>query len=407
MRIGFVSTWFERGAAYVTRAYIEALKDVHDVYVYARGGEYFSKKDPNWDHDYVTWGLRLGGTSICWRHFKKWVNSNNIEIVFFNEQKDLDIITRLKQKMPQLKIGSYIDYYKLDTIESFNLYDFLICNTERHYSVFKDHSQSFYVPWGVDTNFFKPKEIENDKEQLVFFHSAGVSARKGTDILVKAFIDGGLFKKSRLIIHTQSDLRITYGLHSKKLKEFNIEIIHKTVPPPGLYYLGDIYVYPTYLEGLGLTIYEAMASGLPVITTNYAPMNEIVDDEVGKLVQIEKIVSRQDGYYWPLTICNKGSLIDAMQFYLDNFDEIKKFKQKARKKAYQDLEWSQRYEKIREIFLSTQILERDKNEVKKFSNQVTSAKKRSWKLILLDQIPFCTLKHVIWTRHEKKSRKFE
>ena len=35
MNIGFVSTWFERGAAYVTKAYIELLKDENNIYIYA------------------------------------------------------------------------------------------------------------------------------------------------------------------------------------------------------------------------------------------------------------------------------------------------------------------------------------------------------------------------------------
>ncbi len=38
MNIGFVSTWFERGAAYVTKQYIDAVKERNYVFVYARGG---------------------------------------------------------------------------------------------------------------------------------------------------------------------------------------------------------------------------------------------------------------------------------------------------------------------------------------------------------------------------------
>lgn len=44
MNIGFVSTWFERGAAYVTRQYVDALRNEHNVYVYARGGNNMRKE---------------------------------------------------------------------------------------------------------------------------------------------------------------------------------------------------------------------------------------------------------------------------------------------------------------------------------------------------------------------------
>lgn len=57
MNIGFVSTWFERGAAYVTRQYVDALRNEHNVYVYARGGEQYAKGNPDWDLPYVTWGI--------------------------------------------------------------------------------------------------------------------------------------------------------------------------------------------------------------------------------------------------------------------------------------------------------------------------------------------------------------
>ena len=59
-----MSTWFERGAAYVTKMYVEALKRNNNVFVYARGGECFYKDNQEWNQDYVTWGLNLRGKKI-------------------------------------------------------------------------------------------------------------------------------------------------------------------------------------------------------------------------------------------------------------------------------------------------------------------------------------------------------
>ena len=70
MNIGFVSTWLERGAAYVTRTYMRLLEDRHSLFVYARGGEYI---DRNLDSSDVTYGLRLKGTEIDWHHFSNWI----------------------------------------------------------------------------------------------------------------------------------------------------------------------------------------------------------------------------------------------------------------------------------------------------------------------------------------------
>jgi glycosyltransferase involved in cell wall biosynthesis len=48
----------------------------------------------------------------------------------------------------------------------------------------------------------------------------------------------------------------------------------------------DVCVAPSRWEGLGLHLYEAMALGLPVITNDNPPMNEVVrDGENGLLVK--------------------------------------------------------------------------------------------------------------------------
>lgn len=354
MNIGFVSTWFERGASYVTKAYINHLKNEHNVFVYARGGESYGKGDPNWDFPYVTWSPKLLGTNINFRHFQSWVKSNNIDIIFFNEQNQIEVVYKLKTTFPNIKIGSYIDYYKENTVKEFYLYDFLICNTKRHYFVFKDHPQCYYVPWGTDTDLFMPKEKENKK--LTFFHSAGMSNRKGTSFVVNAFIEGNIYKKAKLIIHTQKNFEKNFGYSINELNQYNIEIIEKTVTAPGLYYLGDIYVYPTMLDGLGLTMYEALSSGLPIITTNNPPMNEVVNNNVGYLVDVDYFRSRSDGYYWPLSIIDQHSLIEAMNFYINKRSELNTLKSIARKEALYKWKWSDRKEEIKNIFENTKII---------------------------------------------------
>ena len=55
MNVGIVTTWFERGAAYVSKAYMQTLSSQHNVFIYARGGEEAGTGDPNWDLPCVTW----------------------------------------------------------------------------------------------------------------------------------------------------------------------------------------------------------------------------------------------------------------------------------------------------------------------------------------------------------------
>lgn len=359
MNIGFVSTWFERGAAYVTKQYAQLLEAAgHNIFIFARG-ESFAKGDPAWDLPYVTWGKKLYDTSVDFNQFGKWIENNQLDCVFFNEQRDMRCVLKTKQKYPNVKIGTYVDYYTQGTVDSFKFYDFLICNTKRHYSVFCDHPQCYYIPWGTDTNKYAYMPDAKPDQDLCFFHSAGMSNRKGTDVLVKTFIDHKLYEQSKLIVHTQMPIEQLVGQKAEALEKYNIEVVEKTVTAPGLYYRGDVYVYPTTLDGLGLTMYEAFSSGLPVIATDCAPMNEVVNDEVGRVVAVDKYICRWDAYYWPLAFVNEDSLADAMKYYIDRKDRIVSLREKAREYAVANYEWADRQDDVNRAFLEARVVDRD------------------------------------------------
>ena len=217
-------------------------------------------------------------------HFEKWLQTNSIDIIIFNEEHNVVTVNRVK-KLGYF-VGAYIDYYKKDTVKDFKVYDFLLCNTKRHYSVFKDFDNALYIPWGTDVNLFKPSlkknSITSNESPIVFFHSAGwggVNLRKGTDLLVKAFqnVTGNV----KLIIHSQAPLS-KYGTIGQMIRQNeSIEFLTETVSAPGLYYLGDVFVYPTRLEGIGLSVSEALSCGIPVITTNVPPLSEFVTHKIG------------------------------------------------------------------------------------------------------------------------------
>lgn len=368
MKIGIVTTWYERGAAYVSRIYMDLLRNEgHEVVIYSRGGGAPDKSGEKWNEPYVTRDNKYQNLRIDKRKFFSWIRKNSLDAVLFNEQQDFRILVDTKSKFPELKIGAYVDYYTERTRKWFNIYDFVICNTYRHMQAMEAHKQKFYLRWGTDTEVYKPTEKKN--EQLTFFHSVGMSVRKGTDILIDAFIDGELYKTSKLIIHTQIPISKVCKYDEKFLNEHNVDIIEKTVTAPGLYYLGDVYVYPTRLDGLGLTMYEAAASGLPIITTDFPPMNEAVKESFGKLVKVKDFYCRQDAYYYPMAICDKQSLIECMRWYVDNPEKVDEQKKAAREYAIENYNISERSKELSEIFEKAEVYECDKNlarEIKRY-----------------------------------------
>lgn len=372
MRIGIVTTWFERGAAYVSKQYQELLEESNEVFIYARGGEEFAEKSSKWNEGNITWGIKYKNstrTKINIKHFLNWIETNNIEAVLFNEQHEWQPIIACDEA--GVLTGAYIDYYKKETVPFFKLYDFLICNTKRHYSVFKNFNQSVYIPWGTDINLFKPKTLKPLNSKIIFFHSAGMNPlRKGTDFILKA-ASKLINEDFELIIHTQANLSSFFpelsSIINNLITDNKLKIIDKTVSAPGLYHKGDVYIYPTRLEGIGLTVPEAISCGLPVITTNQAPMNEFVVEQVnGALVSVIKEEFRSDNYYWKQSIISIDSLIEKMKYYIDNYNSLEDYKIKARAYAENNLNWNDNKDKLNIFFQSLKKNESiDKNTIKK------------------------------------------
>lgn len=355
LRIGIVTTWLERGAAYVSYTYMKLLqKEGHTVFIYARGGEsHESRNNPEWNADNVTRSDRYRNTKIPTGHFFKWIKDNGIEALLFNEQREYSILPKTKRQFPNVKLGAYVDYYTEDTIKYYDLFDFLICNTKRHMQAMEKHKQKYYIEWGTDIDLYRPQYIQHDS--LTFFHSAGMSQRKGTDILVNAFIHGKLYINSSLIIHTQVPIEKLCNYTEKELEQYGISIIQKTVAAPGLYHLGDVYVYPTRLDGLGLTMYEALSCGLPMITTDFPPMSEVGNGEIVKRVKVKDFYCRADAYYYPMCVCDEEDLIQQMLWFIENKSMILDLKNKTRKYAEDHYNIETKSKAVSEVFLNATI----------------------------------------------------
>jgi glycosyltransferase involved in cell wall biosynthesis len=53
---------------------------------------------------------------------------------------------------------------------------------------------------------------------------------------------------------------------------------------PNLYATHDIFVLPSLVEGMPLTLLEAMASAMPVVTTNTCGMADIIENGVNGIL---------------------------------------------------------------------------------------------------------------------------
>lgn len=118
-------------------------------------------------------------------------------------------------------------------------------------------------PYGVDTERFRPVEKVDDRPFQILFVGQ-LSQRKGIKYLLEAVKDLHLEKAELVLMGGVSG-------SGEGLKPYAGLFRHIRVVPyselPQYYQSADIFVYPSLHEGSALAIYEALASGLPVITT--------------------------------------------------------------------------------------------------------------------------------------------
>ncbi|NEV94502.1 glycosyltransferase family 4 protein [Psychroflexus sp. YR1-1] len=377
-KIGIVTTWFERGAAYVSKQFEQVLQEEHEVFIYARGGEHYAIGDPEWDKSNVTWGKnirsRFALTLMDKKDFKAWVDLNSIDLILFNEQHWFEPLLWCKEW--GIQTAAYIDYYTRETIGLFNIYDLLICNTRRHYSVFENTNKAEYLPWGTDTDLFSTSNTSElvNGEHVTFFHSCGMGhKRKGTEQLIIAF--SRTKHAQKLIIHTQQNIsgaKIEHLISSLEA-EGRLKIIHKTVPAPGLFHLGDVYLYPSLLEGIGLTIVEALSCGLATLVPDNAPMNEFVDHGFnGLLIKKGKCYLREDKYYWPLCEIDIDDLVQKIDYLATHKDKVIRMKRNARQSALNNLSLKENMKSLSGILENlefTPLRQETENKIIKFGKK--------------------------------------
>ncbi|MCB9810535.1 MAG: glycosyltransferase family 4 protein [Candidatus Nomurabacteria bacterium] len=142
------------------------------------------------------------------------------------------------------------------------------------------------MPNPVDTDSFSPATNKiwlPDNKLRVIMNSRFVPFKRHSDLIEAVSV---LVKKGRSVSVTLIG-RDTVGMKKvRKMIELNnlenVINILPTVPVskiPDLYYQHDVLVLPSYNEAIGIVVPEAMACGLPTITSDTVGSNVYVSDE--------------------------------------------------------------------------------------------------------------------------------
>lgn len=131
------------------------------------------------------------------------------------------------------------------------------------------------VKQGVDSRKFP--YISRPKKSIFTFGSIGyMDERKNWKDLVVAFMsEFDLLEPVELVIKNSNKYFEYIKFSDHRIKVINKELSYQEVTD--LYTTFDCFVFPSHAEGSGLPPREAMATGLPVILTNWSGLEEVCD----------------------------------------------------------------------------------------------------------------------------------
>ena len=214
----------------------------------------------------------LANINQCDNRIKKMIIKNLIE----------KKITTCVYDHAFIDINKNYFYYNINLMLLDNLYDsFGVCS-KKLFNIYKYKSNKkiFYTPDGVDLNIFKPISSKSIEKKDIFIGWIGNSEWKEIE---KEDVKG----LKTIIIPAYKKLKSIYkekNIHLKILDRKNQKkLLSKTEINQWLNSI-DIYINASLHEGTPNPVLEAMACGIPVISTNVGVVNEVFGKKQKKLI---------------------------------------------------------------------------------------------------------------------------
>jgi starch synthase len=137
-------------------------------------------------------------------------------------------------------------------------------------------------PYGVDLESFHPPDAPRTREPVRFLFVGLISARKGVPLLLEAWRKMSL-KNAELWMVGPVQERERALIPELPGLEFLGKYPHRELPE--LLRQCDVLVFPSYCEGFALVLLEALASAMPIITTEATAGPDLIEDGVeGRLI---------------------------------------------------------------------------------------------------------------------------
>jgi glycosyltransferase involved in cell wall biosynthesis len=240
--------------------------------------------------------------------------------------------------------GLYYRFFDWATIKFSNEVIAVSKETQEHYN----SSSIKLLSNGVNVEKYKRSEDLREKtrlelglkDEIVLLYVGRISFDKGIYELLDALKNISKTRQNKMklclvgSILPDEEMKLNAKINQLKIKDKIIFCGQQDNVVP-YYCAADIFVLPSYHEGLPLALLEAMSMGLPVIVSNIGGMVEIVEEG-------------RNGLFVPPKDAN--SLKGKINWSLDNPKELKKIGENARSSVVKDYSLNQMCVKYIQIF---------------------------------------------------------
>jgi glycosyltransferase involved in cell wall biosynthesis len=118
--------------------------------------------------------------------------------------------------------------------------------------------------------------------------------------------------------HGEKETELKYLASQMNIQDY-IYFLGLRMDVPEILKGADIFIYTSFYEGFPNAVLEAMAAGLPIITTDFAGVGELIDDNISGL-----IVPRDDD----------ATAFEMIRQFCQNNAEYHNLGNNAKKKAF-------------------------------------------------------------------------
>ena len=132
------------------------------------------------------------------------------------------------------------------------------------------------IPPGIDVQDFAPGDRAHELPRILFV--GGDFLRKGGDLLLEVF-DKRLKGRAELVLVTRDEVAERPGVTLHKNVGANSEKLRQ------LYATSDVFALPTRADCYSMVCMEALAAGMPIVTTDIGGLPDIINEGVtGRVV---------------------------------------------------------------------------------------------------------------------------